>query len=366
MKNLLSAVTLVTLSLGSVALAANQQVDPDTYRSLSPTTPVYGRSDGLYYDKTRKSPVLVGNGDGFYAIGPTYSEPFDYSDGQGLVCQSVARLSSAGYTRAASANQACNTTCGTSVCVAGFEAALTDAGDILGCSDATADACICQTAPLDEVGLCGADWESPSAGISLVNTPRGVALGAVALAVQEIGPDQDSDGLDIGADQADDNGFEVFGGMYGATGRPLVPSVDPAFGFCVDVKVTDLSGTDELWVGFRDTTAPNITFNSYNSYAVIGVDNTTGDVHTETEDDGSGLTTTDVTAGPLAEDVASELCVLVSDTGVVTYTFDGVAPTDAVAYTLDAGEPVIPFVHYLHSSDVADEVLLTDWEVFYQ
>ena len=113
-------------------------------------------------------------------------------------------------------------------------------------------------------------------------------------------------------------------------------------------------------------TAVNATFNSYNSHATVGLDNKTGDWHTETEDDGGGTTTTDITLSALVEDATTEACVKVSDSGVVTYEIDGVAASDAVSYTLDPGEPVIPFIHYLHSDDVADEVIISEWRVSFQ
>lgn len=353
------------LFVSAPAFAANQQVDADTYRA-SGKSPFYGRSDGVFFHKTYKSPRLIGNGDGFAPLGPTYFEDFDiYGDGLGLHCSGV--YQGAQFTVAASADAVCTTTCGNSQCVAGFEAALADAGDILACSDAAADACICMTTGLDrELAGCGTDWEIPAEGVTLVSFASGVKLGHAALLAQAIGPDMDADGLDISGDAVDDDGNEIFGAMYGATGRPMYPNVDPAFQFCATVDISDVSGTDDFWVGWRKAEAPNATFNNYDTYAVIGFDNTSGDVHTETEDDGASLTTTDVTLTAVADDIDTKYCVLVSDTGAVTYTVDGAAASDAVAFTFDAGEPVIPFIHFLHATTSPDEIVVMDWEVSYQ
>lgn len=361
------AVLAAATAFAGGALAADQQVDPDVWRQSS-KSPFYGRSDGLFYHKTKKTPVLLGNGDGYTPVGPTYWIDFTgYSDGQGAFCEAVTVPGDTGFAVASSDDQACNTTCGSAACVAGLETDGTaDGADFLACTSAESDSCICQLTGLDLFGACGANWEAGALGISLMSFGDGSKLASVALLAQDIGVDMDADGLDIAGDQTGDDGFEVLGGMFGASGRPMFPGVDPAFKFCATVKIEDLSGTDDFWVGWRDITAPNATFNGYNSYAVVGVDNTSGDIHTETEDDGGGTTTTDITVSAWAESSDTEFCVLVSDAGAVTYTAGGETASDAVAYTLDNGEPVIPFIHFLHGGDVADEIIVSDWTVSYQ
>src|SRR5690606_36055614 len=104
------------------------------------------------------------------------------------------------------------------------------------------------------------------------------------------------------------------------------------------------------------------------SYYAIGLDNTTGLFHTIHEDDGGTHDLDDVSAtvGSLTESKATRLCVLVSDTGVASATVGGIDSGDSDTYTFDNGEPVIPYLYFMHASDVADEVLLTEWEVSYQ
>lgn len=348
------------------ALATDQQVSPGTWRSTGPQ-PFDGRSDGIFYNKTYKSPRLIGNGDGYMPIGPTFYESFAQGDGKGVICEaSSMKTGTAGYAVASGANTACDTTCGNSACVMAFEAALADAGDILACSDATADACLCQTTSIDPIlDGCGANWEAPALGISLLTFSDGVKLAHVALLAQDIGPDMDAGGLDIAGDLTDNDGVELLSGMYGASGRPMVPGVDPAFKFCATVDVTDISGSDTFYVGWRDVTAPNATFASYNSYAVVG--HNVGDTITLTEDDGGGTTTTDLNDADLTDDSGFvKYCALVSDLGVFSPTINGATPSNAASYTFDSGQQIIPIIHYLHGSDVADEIVLTEWEVSYQ
>lgn len=368
MNRLLAAFAFV-MFLGAPAFAANQQVVTETYKKDRPGDAFYGRSDGMYWHKDSKIPVLIGNGDGIQAIGPTYRDTFAYGDGLGLVCEAIPRPV---YSKASGANAACTTTCAPSTCVFGFDNGAADAEALEDCASTDSDECTCQAMSADDVLVsCGANWEAPASAVSLIHFASGVTLAHVSLLQQDIGPDMDADGLDIAGDQTDDDGVELFGGMFGASGRPLVPNVDPAFKFCVEVNVEDLDGTDTLYVGFRDSAPPDVShtatlIDTYNSYFAIGLDNTSGDWHIIEEDDGDTHTITDVTLDALVESEATEVCVLVSDTGVATATVEGASASDAPAYTFDAGEGVIPFVHLVHATAVADEVLLTLWEVSYQ
>lgn len=344
------------------AFGANQQVNQDTWKTGG-VRPFYGRSDGIYYHGDYKSPRLIGNGDGYFPIGPTYYEDFSSGDGIGVLCESNWRQV---FTKAATDNTACATTCGNSDCLFGLEDTMDDSDDLLDCAGATADGCLCVTSPGDEIlDGCGANWESPALGQTLMTFQSGVKLVWTALLAQDIGPDMDATGLDIGCDQTNNYGVEVLGGMYGASGRPMVPGVDPAFKFCATVNVTDVSGTDQFYVGWRDLTAPNATFGSYNSYAVVGLN--AGDTVTLTEDDGGGTTTTDIDT-PDVDDTSGfvKYCALVSDTGVFSSTTGGQAPGNGASYTFDSGAGIVPIIWYLHDSDVADEIIVTEWEVSYQ
>ena len=345
------------------AFAADQQVNPDTWRRGG-TKPFYGRDDGLFYHPTNLSPRLIGNGDGYYPIGPTFFEEFSSGDALGLVCVSGRAQA---YTNPATGGTACNTTCVNSACILGFDTAA-GAEVPVPCTDAGADECLCETSPLDRLLQgCGANWESPALGRTLVELDTGVTLVYVALLAQDLGPDMDATGLDIASDQTDNDGVEVLSGMYGGSGRPMVPNVDPAFKFCATIDVTDISGTDDFYVGWRDMTEPNATFRSYNSYAVVGLDAALGDTVTLTEDDGGGTTTTDIDNADLADTSDFvKYCALVSDAAVATFTIDGTAPGNAASYTFDVGTAVIPFAHFLHATDLADEVIITEWEVSYQ
>ncbi len=370
------AVFAVAMGIAGEALAAAQQVNPSTH-STSTKPPFDKRSDGLYYHRSTKIPVLIGNGDGYDDLGPTYRIDFTgtgFGDGKGAFCRSTQTPGSTGFTVASTAGTACDTTCGSQACVVGVDSdGNANGAAFLACSSANSDSCICQKTGLDLWGVCDANWEAGALGISLIETGWGVTLAHVALLAQDIGPDMDAEGLDIAADQTNNDGVELLGAMFGASGRPFFPGIDPAFQLCVTFRIEEAGtgsniGTDDFWIGFRDMTAPNATFNSYNSYAVVGFDAVADGWHTETEDDGAGTTTTDI-GFDYADDGTSAAyttaCVKVGDSGAVTYTVDGGTSSSAVGYTFDLGEPVVPFMHMLHDTAVMDEVHVKKWEVSY-
>jgi hypothetical protein len=120
-------------------------------------------------------------------------------------------------------------------------------------------------------------------------------------------------------------------------------------------------------MGFRKSEANNATITSYTDYACIGLDNVAfaGNVVISTELNSGGTTNTDTTDA-WADGASHELAVLVSASGVVTYTIDGSAPTATAAYTFDNTDVVVPFIHFLNGADVAGNVELTSIKIGYQ
>jgi hypothetical protein len=372
MKRCAFLAVLASVLFAATAFAGNQQLG-STYFPLT-NQQTYNRFDGIAASKTTKIPVLIGNGDGFQAIGPQYRETFAYGDGLGMRCAVDQTI---GIT-AAGANVACTTTCGALTppagCVAAFDAALADAGDILSCTDATADGCSCAS-PGFGFGSCALALGSgdalyhPAGNIFSLFFPSGVVLGYTPIVTQTLPPDMDADSLDIGGDQTDNDGAEYFaGGAYGTSGRPFFVGDDPAFQFCIDVAFANaLTGTDDFHMGFREFEGIDNTFDDYTDLASIGLitGGATGDITIETITAGAATTTTDTTDN-MANATRYILCTKVSDTGVVTYTVNGQAPTTTAAYTFTDGLAVIPFVHFLQAAGLTGEIDLRLWEVKYQ
>ena len=346
--------------------AADQQVSGNSYRTGSPRQPFYGRSDGWYWTATTKIPVLIGNGDGYQSFGPTYTESFAYGDAIGVVCE----RGQVNYTvKTGETNGTCSTVCAAEApemdCVFGYNNG-GGTGIIAACSSATAEECVC-FGPDEAVSACGTTFEADDGAVSLLRFGRGVVLAYHAIIGQEIAPDMDASSLDIGGDQTDDDGLELAGGIFGASGRPMIVGDDPAFKFCVTIAIEDADGTDDLRIGWRTADNFQAAFDNYLNAATIGYgadEGTTAAIEIETIDDNAATTTTDTTQSNSTS--ATDLCVLVSDAGAVTYTVDGAAPTVTAAFTFDDGDAVIPFVYMLQQTQLTGEVDLTLWEVTYQ
>lgn len=193
-------------------------------------------------------------------------------------------------------------------------------------------------------------------GIKLVYWAQGAG--------QTLDIDMVTAGLDLTGDQADNEGFELVGGILGASGRPMVPGVDPAFYFCASITITDVSDTDDLHVGWRTVEIPNATYANFDSKASIGIvaSAATAAIQITTEDDAGGVTTTDTT-DTWADAASKRLCVYVGSDRAVTYTINNVAPTATAAFSFDTGEPVIPHVWWIHAGAADCVPVLTEWTV---
>jgi hypothetical protein len=292
---------LVALFAATASYAANTQMDPGTMKAAGKTGYVYGRSDGVFQEVNSRAPVILENGQSASWVGVGYRETFAYGDDKG-----VSQLDqSAGLTCAG------NTT--TVPCLATF-----------------------------------------GSGVKLVWAP---VVTASALL------DMDASSLDIAGDQTDNDGTEIMGGVMGASGRPFIVGDDPAFYFCATLAIEDVSGADEVRIGFRKVEAMNAVWGAYSDYASIGPN--AGDIIITTENDGGGETDTDTTDNYADAGAAVKYCVKVSGAGAVTYTIDNSAPTSTAAFSFDDGDSIIPVIHFLHASDLAGEIDLTLWEVGY-
>lgn len=187
---------------------------------------------------------------------------------------------------------------------------------------------------------------------------------------QTLPPIFDTVGLDVGGDQVDGEQWEIVGGVLGASGRPFVVGVDPAFGFCVTMTPVDASGIEDFTVGFRTYNVTNqAVLATYTDYANIGIEGSSGTtnpvpIYVNTGDDGTDVNTD--TTQTWADGVSKTLCTLVSAAGVVTYTNDGAAPTTTAAFTFDDGVMLLPDVRAEEAADLAGAIDITKWRVFWQ
>lgn len=352
---------LIACGLAAPAFAGSQQAGAAFFPLTKPQT--YARSDGLFQHKASRIPVLIGNGDGYDQLGPQMRDTFAYGDGLGLSCEVVLYVFIDGTGTGAACDATCAALTPDAGCVMGYD----EGSDVLvACDGGASEGCLCET-PIRTNGLdddCG-DIDGSTGNVILISFGQGMKLAYHPIVVQLIAPDMDADSLDLEGDITSGDGVELAsGGIYGASGRPYIVGDDPAFQFCIDIEfAVALASTADFHMGWRQVEEFNATFDSYNTYATIGL--ITTNIVIETEDDGGGTTTTD-TDQDMANATRYVLCTKVSDAGVVTYTIDGQTPQTTVAYTFDDGTAVIPFVHLLQAGTQTGEADLRLWEVKYQ
>lgn len=172
-------------------------------------------------------------------------------------------------------------------------------------------------------------------------------------------PQTTANGLDIGMDQTDNDGVELSQGILAGTRHAYTIGTDGPFFFRVKLKIADVSGTDDCAIGFRKAAAYTANLDDYTDMAVLNV--ISGDIKIETILNNAATTTTDTTDN-FADGETHELYVEVSAAGVVTYEINGAAPTATAAFTFDSTDVVVPFLFFLHASDVAGAVEVVEWE----
>lgn len=166
-------------------------------------------------------------------------------------------------------------------------------------------------------------------------------------------------GLDIGMDQTNNDGVEITQGILARARRAFTIATSQAFFVRLKFKIEDVTGSDQVGVGFRKTQAYAAAIATYTDKAFIG--SVSGDIKLNTLLNNAGGVITDTT-NDWADGETHTLQVNVSAAGVVTYLIDGAAPTVTAAFTFDSGDVVVPFIWFIHDSDVAGAVELIEYE----
>jgi len=174
----------------------------------------------------------------------------------------------------------------------------------------------------------------------------------------KIAPIISANGLVADLDDATAEGIEITQGITARSPSAFTVGTDT---FYLKVKFTlvDITGTDDCAVGFRGDEAYQAAIDDYNDMAALNV--IAGAIKIETIDDNATTTTTDTT-DTWADTETHSLEVYVDSDGAVTYMIDGAAPTTTAAHSIDTGDVVVPFFHFLNASDVCETVTISYWE----
>lgn len=172
-------------------------------------------------------------------------------------------------------------------------------------------------------------------------------------------PSLTTGGLLAGLDDANGDGVEYTNGITADSPVAFTVGTDACFFRC-KFSVADVSGAAECAVGFRTAEAYQAAIDDYNNMAVLNMQG--GAINIETIDDNAGTTTTDTT-DTWADGATHTFEVRVSAARAVTYLIDGAAPTVTAAFSIDAGDTIIPFFHFKNGVDAAGNIIIQEWEV---
>lgn len=170
-------------------------------------------------------------------------------------------------------------------------------------------------------------------------------------------------GLNIGMDQADNDGVEITQGILARQKHAYVVGTDRAFYFRVKFTIAVVAGTDDCLVGFRKAEPYQAGPDAYDEWAALNV--IEGNINIETELNAGGTTTTDTT-DDWADTEQHTLEVRVDHAGAVTYLIDDAAPTVTAAFSFDSGEVLVPFMLVIQANAAQTGALtLQEWECGY-
>lgn len=206
---------------------------------------------------------------------------------------------------------------------------------------------------------------------NLLSFAKGIVMEQFILGAGQtiIKPVMDNSGLLCSLDLTNTEGVEYnFGAARTLSEYAFTIGTDAAFFFEVALTLADISGGAPYFIGFRKAEANNATFASYTDYYALGMNaaTTATNITLASELNAGGQTLQDSTdAWPSGDGGTATLKVLVSASGVVTATIDGIAPSSVLAYTFDNADVVCPFIRFEHNAD-AGAIHLVSMSVGFQ
>lgn len=171
---------------------------------------------------------------------------------------------------------------------------------------------------------------------------------------------------------ADGEGIEITEGIQATTtvGSYTI-GTDPAFYVSLKFDIPDVSELDVAFVGFRKLAAYADVANAaalgtaYTDIAGLNCD--AGDIKTVTRLNTGTAVVTDTGYTDWADGEEHTFKVMVSSAGAVTYTVDGSASGDEVAFTFDTADVVIPTLIFTATGDTASSApILVEYLCGYQ
>lgn len=172
-----------------------------------------------------------------------------------------------------------------------------------------------------------------------------------------VAPTWGASGMDIGMDQTDNDGVELTNGITARSKAAYTVGTDDCY-FETTINVADVSGTDDLCIGFRKQAAYAANVDDYTDAAYFQIVGTAMNIETILN---NAATSTTAITNTVADGVSVTLRVEVRS-GVTWFYINGAAPSTQVNFTFDTGDVIMPFIFFLHSTDVAGIVNVSQWE----
>lgn len=232
------------------------------------------------------------------------------------------------------------------------------------------DLTITQSPIVQSNATTGAAPTGSNGDVNLLYMQDGCLMEQFIIGTQTIiAPRMSSNGLAIELDNTNAEGAEYNFGARNNAKHAYTIGTSAAFFVEATFTVVDISGCAPLMVGFRKVEANNATLGSYTDYFCAGLNAATSATNVVLLDElnGGGQTATDSTDAWTGGDTGTTtIRVLVSASGVCTYTIDGGAPSATNAMTFDNADVVMPFIHFVNGADVAGEVALSAFKCGFQ
>lgn len=172
-------------------------------------------------------------------------------------------------------------------------------------------------------------------------------------------------GVDIVQDLISTEGNEVSLGI-GANSRGAFTVGTDEFYFKAKLRLTDVSGISDCFVGFREQEAYNADHEVYENIAGFNIQ--AGVINIQTIVDDGSTTTTDTTETDWLDNATHDLEIRVDINGVVTFKYDDAFPTvypgdgTVAAFTLTDADVMMPCIYQLLGANAANNIYVREWQ----
>lgn len=183
-------------------------------------------------------------------------------------------------------------------------------------------------------------------------------------------PFQSADGLELKPVAAAD-ALEITNGTTALSRAAYVvgsflQSDEKELYFKTKIKIDDISDVTELWIGLRKAEAYQADPDNYDELVAFNIgQDADGQVEIHTILNGGATSTTDTTETDIVDGGEHTFEIRVKNNGVVSFLYDGAAPTVTASFTFDSAEVILPFVH-LDTETGDPGVSISEWKVGYR